>query len=86
MLVAAGLVTATPLILFAQAARRLRLASVGLFQYIVPTAQMLLAVFAFGEPFTAGHAVTFSCIWAGLALYTASAWHGRGGPTPVRGV
>jgi chloramphenicol-sensitive protein RarD len=84
LLVASGLVTATPLILFAQAARRLRLASVGLFQYIVPTAQMLLAVFAFGEAFTVGHAVTFGCIWAGLVLYTASAWRARGGPAPVR--
>lgn len=86
LLVAAGLVTATPLILFAQAARRLRLASVGLFQYIVPTAQMLLAVLVFGEAFTPEHAVTFGLIWAGLALYTASAWRGRGGPTPVREV
>ena len=84
LLVAAGIVTAAPLILFAQAARRLRLASVGLFQYIVPTAQMLLAVFAFGEAFTAAHAVTFGCIWAGLALYSGSAWRGRGGPAPVR--
>ncbi|MEF8833391.1 MAG: EamA family transporter RarD [Halofilum sp. (in: g-proteobacteria)] len=77
LLIAAGLVTATPLILFAQATRRLRLASVGLFQYIVPTMQMLLAVFAFGEVFTPQHAITFGCIWTGLALYSASAFGGR---------
>jgi chloramphenicol-sensitive protein RarD len=77
LLIAAGLVTATPLILFAQATRRLRLASVGLFQYIVPTMQMLLAVFAFGEVFTPQHAVTFGCIWVGLALYSASAFGAR---------
>lgn len=77
LLIAAGLVTATPLILFAQATRRLRLASVGLFQYIVPTMQMLLAVFAFGEVFTPQHAITFGCIWIGLALYSASAFGGR---------
>lgn len=76
LLVAAGLVTALPLILFAQAARRLRLASVGLFQYITPTCQMLLAVFAFGEAFTVDHAVTFGCIWLALALYSFSAWRG----------
>ena len=74
LLAAAGLVTALPLILFAQAARRLRLASVGLFQYITPTCQMLLAVFAFGEAFTRGHAITFGCIWLALALYSFSAW------------
>jgi len=82
LLAAAGLVTAAPLILFAQAARRLRLASVGLFQYITPTCQMLLAVFAFGEVFTRGHAVTFGCIWLGLALYSYSAWKGMGARVP----
>lgn len=84
LLAAAGLVTATPLILFAQAARRLRLASVGLFQYLTPTCQLLLAVLAFGEPFTQTHAVTFACIWVGLALYSTSAWRSRGAPaTPA---
>jgi len=83
LLIAAGLVTATPLILFAQATRRLRLASVGLFQYIVPTMQMLLAVFAFGEVFTPQHAITFGCIWIGLALYSASAFGGRARPGGV---
>jgi chloramphenicol-sensitive protein RarD len=77
LLAAAGLVTATPLILYAQAVRRLRLASVGLFQYITPTAQMLLAVFVFGETFKPTHAVTFGCIWVALALYSASAWRRR---------
>jgi len=81
LLMAAGVVTATPLILFGQATRRLRLASVGLFQYLVPTTQMLLAVFAFGEAFTRNHAVTFGCIWAGLALY---AWTSQREPAPPR--
>jgi len=83
LLAAAGLVTATPLILFAQAARRLRLASVGLFQYLTPTCQLLLAVLLFGEPFTRTHAVTFACIWIGLALYSVSAWRSRGGAAPA---
>lgn len=74
LLIAAGLVTAAPLILFAQAARRLRLASVGLFQYLTPTGHLLLAVFAFGEAFTVDHAITFGCIWVALALYSFSAW------------
>lgn len=82
LLVAAGLVTAAPLILFVQAARRLRLASVGLFQYITPTCQMLLAVFVFNEVFTRGHAITFGCIWVGLALYSYSAWQGSAAKAP----
>ncbi len=81
LLAAAGIVTATPLICYTQAVRRLRLASVGLFQYLTPTAQMLLAVLFFGELFTPTHGVTFACIWLALALYTASAWRGR---TPAR--
>ncbi len=72
LLMAAGIVTATPMILFGQATRRLRLAAVGLLQYIVPTMQMLLALLAFGEPFTVHHAVTFGCIWTALALYSSS--------------
>lgn len=84
LLAAAGLVTATPLILYAQAVRRLRMASVGLFQYITPTGHMLLAVFVFGEAFTPAHAVTFACIWLALALYSVSAWQGRDAPPAVR--
>jgi chloramphenicol-sensitive protein RarD len=68
LLAAAGVVTATPLILFGQATQRLRLAAVGLLQYIVPTMQMLLAVVVFAEPFTHHHGVAFVCIWMGLAL------------------
>ena len=84
LLAAAGVVTALPLILFAQAAKRLRLASVGLFQYLTPTCQLLLAVFAFGEVFTADHAVTFGCIWVALALYSFSAWTGASRPPVLR--
>ncbi len=72
LLMAAGVVTATPMILFGQATRRLRLAAVGLLQYIVPTMQMLLALLAFGEAFTVHHAVAFGCIWTALTLYSTS--------------
>lgn len=70
LLIAAGLVTAAPLILFAGAARRLRLATLGLLNYLTPTLQMLLAVLFFGEAFTSTHAVTFGCIWVALVLYS----------------
>ncbi len=70
LLVAAGVLTALPLIWFAESARRLRLASVAFLQYLAPTGQFLLAVLAFGEPFTRTHAVAFGLIWAALALYT----------------
>jgi chloramphenicol-sensitive protein RarD len=73
LLVALGAVTAVPLIWFAVGVRRLRLATVGVLQYVNPTMQLAVAVFLFGEPFTAAHRVAFGCIWAGLAIYTSEA-------------
>ncbi|AJE02674.1 transporter [Geobacter pickeringii] len=73
LLACAGVLTSTPLIWFAAATKRLRLATVGLMQYLVPTLHFLLAVFAYGEPFTRAHLVSFACIWAGLVLYTIDA-------------
>ena len=73
LLAASGVITAVPLVLFTEGARRLTLSTVGLMQYLAPTGQFLIAVFAFGEPFTAAHAATFACIWGSLALYTADA-------------
>ncbi len=74
LLVLAGVITAVPLLWFVNAARRLKLATVGLMQYLAPTGQFLLAVLAFGEPFTRAHAITFACIWASLALYSVDAY------------
>ncbi len=74
-LVLAGLVTALPLILFAQATKRLLLATVGLLQYIVPTSHFLLAVFIFSEPFSMGTGLSFALIWLALAIYVIE---GRG--------
>ncbi len=71
LLIVAGVVTTVPLGLFVAAARRLALSTLGLLQYIVPTGHFALAVFAYGEPFTTAHGVTFGCIWAALAIFTA---------------
>jgi chloramphenicol-sensitive protein RarD len=73
LLAASGAITAVPLLLFAVGVRRLRLATIGLLQYLNPTAQLALAVFLFGEPFTQGHLLAFGCIWVSLAIYTADA-------------
>lgn len=73
LLVLAGPVTALPLLWFASAARRLRLSTLGLFQYLAPTLALLLAVFLYGEPFTRAHALAFLLIWSALALYSVDA-------------
>ena len=74
----AGVVTAAPLLWFNHAARRLRLATLGFFQYLAPSVALALAVFAFGEPFTAAHAFSFGCVWLALAIYSLDALQGSG--------
>ncbi len=70
LLLAAGIVTALPLLCYTSGARRLNYSTIGLFQYIAPSCHFLLAVLLYGEPFTSAHAVTFGCIWLGLALFS----------------
>lgn len=70
---AAGPLTAIPLMCFAAAARRLKLATMGLLQYLSPTLQLMCGIFAFGEPFGADRAIGFVFIWAGLAIVSAHA-------------
>ena len=67
-----GLVTAGPLMIYGNAAKLLRLSTIGIMQYIAPTMILLLAVFLFGEPFGTARAIAFPMIWAALALYTWS--------------
>lgn len=71
LLLCAGVVTAVPLLLFAYGARRIRLTTLGLLQYIAPTVQFALGTWIYGEPFSSTQALSFVLIWAGLAIYTA---------------
>jgi chloramphenicol-sensitive protein RarD len=73
LLLLAGPVTAAPLILFAMGARRLRLSTIAVLQYIGPSLQFVIGL-SLGEPFTPAHAVTFGLIWLGVAVFTVSAW------------
>lgn len=70
LLAFSGVLTGGPLMLFAYAARRVSLATIGLVQYVNPTLQFLVAVLIFAEPFTRWHSIAFALIWAALALYT----------------
>lgn len=74
LLMFSGLITASPLILFAYAARRLHYATVGLLQYINPSLQFSVAVLVFQEPFTLWHGVAFGLIWVALGLYSLGAF------------
>lgn len=77
LLVAAGPMTALPLVWFAEGARRLRYVTIGFLQYLAPTLQFLVAVLAFGEPFGGARAVGFGVIWVALGLYSADLVRGR---------
>ncbi|RRZ87519.1 EamA family transporter RarD [Erwinia sp. 198] len=69
LLIAAGVITTVPLMLFTAACTRLRLSTVGFFQYLGPTLMFLLAVIFYGEKMTPDKVMTFSFIWAALALF-----------------
>ncbi len=69
LLVACGPVTVAPLLFFAAAARRIRLSTLGLLQYIAPTLMFLTAVFVFGDPFDRDHLIAFLLIWTALVIY-----------------
>ncbi|PKP89589.1 MAG: EamA family transporter RarD [Alphaproteobacteria bacterium HGW-Alphaproteobacteria-16] len=68
-LILSGVVTATPLILFASAAKRLTYSTLGLLQYLTPTLQFLLAISFFGETMSWSHIICFALIWTGLGIY-----------------
>lgn len=72
LLLGTGVVTAVPLMVYANGAKLLRLSTIGILQYIAPTMIFLTAVFLFGEPFGTARAVAFPMIWAALLIYSWS--------------
>ncbi|WP_272525354.1 EamA family transporter RarD [Providencia sp. PROV196] len=73
LLIAAGVITTVPLLLFTEAANHLRLSTLGFFQYMGPSIMFLLAVFVYGEVITPELLVTFGFIWVALILFTLDA-------------
>ena len=73
LLIFGGAMTLVPLLWFANAARRLRLATIGLLQYIAPSMQLVLGVVLYGEAFHREHQIAFAFIWTALAIYTFEA-------------
>ncbi len=70
-LVGAGVATSLPLLWFAAAARKLKLSTIGILQYIAPTIAFTLGIFVYREPFNFHNAVTFGLIWMGVLIYCA---------------
>jgi chloramphenicol-sensitive protein RarD len=80
LLVSSGIATAVPLLLFAAAARRIPLSTVGLLQYLTPLMQLAIGVFVYDEPMPAARLAGFVIVWVALAVFTAdSLRHARAG-------
>lgn len=69
LLVGCGVVTAVPLMLFANGVRLLRMSTTGILQFIAPTLIFLCAVVVFGEPFGIAEMIAFPMIWVALVIY-----------------
>ena len=74
LLALSGPITTVPLLFFGAAARRLRLSTMGILQYLSPTLQFLLAVVAFHERFSYAQIASFACIWTAIAIYTTDSF------------
>lgn len=73
LVLAAGPVTAIPLLLFAAGARRVRLVTLGMIQYIAPIGQFLLGWLVFNEPMPPQRWAGFALVWVAVALFAGSA-------------
>jgi chloramphenicol-sensitive protein RarD len=72
LLMGAGVVTALPLLWFAQASKRTSFVTLGFIQYMGPSISLVIGVVVYHEAFTAIHWLSFGLIWIGLAIYTIS--------------
>jgi len=72
LLMGSGIITAVPLIIYANGAKLLRLSTIAMLQYIAPTFIFLTAVFIFDEPMGWERKVAFPLIWMGLVIYSIS--------------
>jgi len=80
LLIGIGPVTAIPLLLFAAGARRIRLSTLGLLQYLAPSIQFMLGVWLFHEAFSPERLVGFCLIWLALLIYSVEGWWQSGAP------
>jgi len=74
LLIGSGLMTAVPLLLFASAAQRLPLGTLGFLNYLAPTLQFISAIWILNEAFEMQRLVSFALIWAALIVFSISIW------------
>ncbi len=69
LLLGCGVITAVPLMLYANGAKGLRLSTIAISSYLIPTLIFLISVFFFAEPFEGARRIAFPMIWGAMALY-----------------
>jgi chloramphenicol-sensitive protein RarD len=72
LLMGTGVITATPLLWFAQAAKLVPFSTIGFIQYVSPSLSLLLGVFIYHEEFTHAHVLSFGIIWIAIAVFSVS--------------
>lgn len=77
LLIGTGIVTAMPLMLFSNAARHLKLTTIGVLQYLAPTMHMVIAIYIYNEPFDSSRLIAFGLIWVGLVIFTIDGYRNR---------
>ena len=77
LIIATGVVTAVPLLLFNNGVRWLPLKTVGFIQYLTPSGMFILGVFVYNEPFSTARLISFIIIWIALAIYTVDNYYRR---------
>lgn len=82
-LIATGVMTVAPLLLFGAAAKRIPLSMVGVLQYIAPTLQLIVGVMVYGEILDGDRLIGFGFVWIALALYTYDGLRSRPTRRPV---
>jgi chloramphenicol-sensitive protein RarD len=83
LLIGCGLVTAAPMMIYANGAKLLRLSTIGILQYIAPTMILLTAVLIFREPFGTARMVAFPMIWLALVIYSLAMLRRRPAADPA---
>lgn len=74
LVIGTGLATALPLLCFGHATRSLRLATIGILQFLGPTLQFLIGWQFYHEPMTPVRLLSFAMIWLAVAIYAIQAW------------
>ena len=69
MLLGCGVITAVPLMLYANGAKGLTLSTIAIAGYTIPTMIFLISVFVFAEPFEGARRIAFPMIWGAMGLY-----------------